>query len=441
MPRLVVNPDTLERWEIELKPGPNRVGRSEQNDFSINHPTVSTYHCEFVVSDAGVMVKDLNSTRGTFVNGEMVVKETFLRPGQHVQLGSVDMVFDATPDEDTSLISAVQTETMMQVPVLPPDIPALDEMPPPLEPATPPSLLNVGPAFCKFHPKTPARFFCSKCQSHFCAPCVVAHATSACGVEISPELLLASGAATRPVFFRRLPGAFLYPLRGNGLLILMAGTFVFAGLAILSGPVYALIFQILALSYLFSFMQEIVLCAAVDRGEIPELPGLTGFLRGGLCLVVTSLISFGVGAALAIARFSFGAEISQQILFGALGLGCLYFPMAFLLAAIKGLPSAANPLRVLSAIIGAPLAYLATVALLTAAIYAVWAALGLTREASSGPTETDSVSTIFRAFGWQVLRSFIGIYLLTVSMRVLGLLYAAKGRAFGWFKPVAAPEG
>src|SRR5580765_1931797 len=92
--RIVVNPGTPQAWEMQLRSGPNRVGRGEQNDVRINHPSVSTVHCEINVSSAGVILKDLGSTNGTFVD-RAPVKEILLQPGCHVQLGSVDIIFES----------------------------------------------------------------------------------------------------------------------------------------------------------------------------------------------------------------------------------------------------------------------------------------------------------------------------------------------------------
>src|SRR6185436_10783957 len=100
--RLLVNPGTPQAWEIPLKSGVNRIGRGEHNDFQVPHTTVSGTHCEIMVSSAGAILKDLGSTNGTFVN-RVLVLEAILQSGQHVQLGSVDMVFESAP------ISAVAT--------------------------------------------------------------------------------------------------------------------------------------------------------------------------------------------------------------------------------------------------------------------------------------------------------------------------------------------
>jgi pSer/pThr/pTyr-binding forkhead associated (FHA) protein len=92
--RLLVNPGTPQAWEIQLQPGVNRIGRDEENDFTLNHESVSGAHCEITVNDAGVFLKDLGSTNGTFVNRTPVIKVQ-LKPGQEVQIGQVAMILEA----------------------------------------------------------------------------------------------------------------------------------------------------------------------------------------------------------------------------------------------------------------------------------------------------------------------------------------------------------
>lgn len=91
--RLLINPGTPQAWEIQLQPVVNRVGRDEENDFTIGHESVSGAHCEITVNDAGVFLKDLGSTNGTFVNHTPVTTAQ-LKPGQNVQIGQVAMILE-----------------------------------------------------------------------------------------------------------------------------------------------------------------------------------------------------------------------------------------------------------------------------------------------------------------------------------------------------------
>src|SRR5688572_12047040 len=237
--RLLVNPGTPQAWEIPLKSGANRIGRSEDNDFQINHASVSTHHCEVVVSSAGVLLKDLGSTNGTFVNGAPV-REATLESGQHVQLGSVDMVFEALrgPGGDEPI-------TIPAAPPIRPPVAIRLASEPVVEPARPPpaayqtqptgNVRDVGAAYCKFHPKTLARHLCESCQKYYCDMCVITRTVGTvpgkycrtCGgpcVAIRPHL---PKSAAPKGFFARLPGAFVYPFRGSGFLLLIVGTVLF----------------------------------------------------------------------------------------------------------------------------------------------------------------------------------------------------------------------
>src|SRR6185436_17884791 len=76
----------------ELKVDKTTIGRVEDNTFQIAEPSVSSHHCEILLKGNDVVVKDLNSTNGTFVNGEKVAEaEIVLKPGQVLRLGQIEM--------------------------------------------------------------------------------------------------------------------------------------------------------------------------------------------------------------------------------------------------------------------------------------------------------------------------------------------------------------
>ncbi len=74
----------------ELKVDKTTIGRVEDNTFQIAEPSVSSHHCEIFLRGSDVVVHDLNSTNGTFINGEKI-SETILKPGQVLRLGQVEM--------------------------------------------------------------------------------------------------------------------------------------------------------------------------------------------------------------------------------------------------------------------------------------------------------------------------------------------------------------
>lgn len=77
----------------ELKVAKTTVGRVEDNAFQIAEPSVSSHHCEIHLVADDVIIKDLNSTNGSFINGEKIT-ESVLKPGQTLRLGQVDLRLD-----------------------------------------------------------------------------------------------------------------------------------------------------------------------------------------------------------------------------------------------------------------------------------------------------------------------------------------------------------
>ena len=90
MAKLVVLSEGFTGLTCELKADKTTVGRLEDNAFQIPEPSVSSHHCELIRRATDLLVKDLNSTNGTFINGEKVV-EAVLKPGQILRLGQVEM--------------------------------------------------------------------------------------------------------------------------------------------------------------------------------------------------------------------------------------------------------------------------------------------------------------------------------------------------------------
>lgn len=91
MAKLVVLNEGLAGQTFELKSEKTTVGRVEDNSFQLAVGSVSSHHCELILQGNDVLVRDLNSTNGTFVNGQQVTKEAVLKPGQTLKLGQVEM--------------------------------------------------------------------------------------------------------------------------------------------------------------------------------------------------------------------------------------------------------------------------------------------------------------------------------------------------------------
>jgi hypothetical protein len=69
------------------------VGRHDQCDVMVGHPTVSRRHARLTFRDGHWVLRDLNSTNGTRVNGARVVR-CRLEPGDRLSLGSAQLLVD-----------------------------------------------------------------------------------------------------------------------------------------------------------------------------------------------------------------------------------------------------------------------------------------------------------------------------------------------------------
>lgn len=74
----------------ELKADKTTIGRSEDNTIKLPDASVSGHHCEVLLREGELLVRDLHSTNGTFINGEPVT-ERAMKPGQILRLGHVEM--------------------------------------------------------------------------------------------------------------------------------------------------------------------------------------------------------------------------------------------------------------------------------------------------------------------------------------------------------------
>lgn len=81
--------------EFELQPGPNRsvwiAGRQLGSDIHLVDPSVSRRHAEIMVRPDGLLVRDLGSSNGTFVNEQPLSVQAALlvKPGDHLRMGNV----------------------------------------------------------------------------------------------------------------------------------------------------------------------------------------------------------------------------------------------------------------------------------------------------------------------------------------------------------------
>jgi pSer/pThr/pTyr-binding forkhead associated (FHA) protein len=93
----------------ELKVGTTRIGRTAHNDLQIDELALSSQHAEIRYDGQSIVVRDLDSMAGTYVDGQPVA-EAVVKVGQVVSLGSfLIRLEDSTTEPAADSQQALQT--------------------------------------------------------------------------------------------------------------------------------------------------------------------------------------------------------------------------------------------------------------------------------------------------------------------------------------------
>jgi len=224
---LIANNSETPVSRIHLQPGINTVGRAEGNHHVVSHASVSSRHCEIVVTDSAIAVRDLGSTNGTFVD-DQPLQQGSVAHRQRLKLGNVEFVLEA-PD-----VQAAPRPSPVRVAVAKP------------VPGAGAERLAAGPT--------------------------AADAITALTPEVYEE----------PSFYRQIPGTFAYPFKRNGIILLVLGTILFTILDFLGGfkmlgrgGIFSLLVSVISTGYLFAYMQKIIAHSAQGEDEMPDFPDFT----------------------------------------------------------------------------------------------------------------------------------------------------------------------
>jgi predicted component of type VI protein secretion system len=92
--RLILTSAGFESQNCGLPNGTHRVGRAPQNDIVIQDESVSAEHCELLVHGTEVIVRELGSRNGTFVNGVQVKAQSGVLRKQVLRIGRVEATIE-----------------------------------------------------------------------------------------------------------------------------------------------------------------------------------------------------------------------------------------------------------------------------------------------------------------------------------------------------------
>jgi hypothetical protein len=137
--RLIVrtgpNPGTV----FDLTKEVTMLGRDVTNDIPLGDAEISRQHARLTRTPGGVVLEDLGSTNGSFVNGDRLTSPRVLRSGDMIGLGeNITLTFEATAPEAAATV-------MSPARAAPPPRPAARPAAPSPGPATPMGMQAAPP--------------------------------------------------------------------------------------------------------------------------------------------------------------------------------------------------------------------------------------------------------------------------------------------------------
>ena len=120
----LVRSGALKGQRLVVKTPVVNIGRADYNDLVIPDESVSTQHAKLQRREGVWVLVDLESTNGTFVDGDRVQGESPLAPGATVRFGDISLLFEPT-DDSAAVAKGGGTRMMeaMKAPA-PPPVPA-----------------------------------------------------------------------------------------------------------------------------------------------------------------------------------------------------------------------------------------------------------------------------------------------------------------------------
>ena len=98
MAKLILKYEAAILKEVDVGTQPVSIGRAPDNDLHVDNLAVSSHHARIFNDSGKLVVEDMNSLNGTFVNSQRVTRAT-LKPGDVVSVGkhSIEVRGEADP--------------------------------------------------------------------------------------------------------------------------------------------------------------------------------------------------------------------------------------------------------------------------------------------------------------------------------------------------------
>ncbi|WP_216894299.1 BTAD domain-containing putative transcriptional regulator [Nocardia alni] len=79
---------------VPIPKGGLKIGRMTDNDLVLDDPKVSRYHAHILPSRAGLLIKDLHSANGIYINEQLIESGSVLADGDAVRIGATVLLFE-----------------------------------------------------------------------------------------------------------------------------------------------------------------------------------------------------------------------------------------------------------------------------------------------------------------------------------------------------------
>lgn len=116
MPQVIVSVEGVEIKHVPLRKQRTTLGRLPDNDIVLENMVVSGHHCAFELEGvADVVVEDLHSTNGTYINGKMIKRQQ-LCDGDVLAIGNFRIQYVASSQPVTPSFAATATTAFQALP-------------------------------------------------------------------------------------------------------------------------------------------------------------------------------------------------------------------------------------------------------------------------------------------------------------------------------------
>lgn len=218
-----------------------------------------------------------------------------------------------------------------------------------------------------------------------------------------------------------LSDAFSYPFRGDGFILLLAGSIFLTFVGFLSrfGGFLTLSLMLFYFGYTASMLQNVLNGSGHGEKVLPKWPDFTDWqsdvIEPALKWIGTFVFVLGPGIACVILLGPLG--------YAVLGVGYLYLPMAFMLVGMFDTLMALNPVFGIKSIFAILGHYILTLVVLG----------GLTAVNVLTGELSDMVDGIPLKIAAGFVDGFNNLYTLVLFARILGCLYRVNRHKLGWF--------